>query len=60
MSVRKPHTLEIRAAHPYLKKSWVPPPGENSVTIASVFNPRLMKGGGYHLLKDYFLARYNA
>ena len=25
MSVRKPHTLEIRAAHPYLKKSWVPP-----------------------------------
>ena len=27
MSVRKPHTSEIRAAHPYLKKSWVPPPG---------------------------------
>ena len=26
MSVRKPHTLEIQAAHPYLKKSWVPPP----------------------------------
>ena len=26
MSVRKPHTSEIRAAHPYLKKSWVPPP----------------------------------
>ena len=26
MSVCKPHTLEIRAAHPYLKKSWVPPP----------------------------------
>ena len=26
MSVRKPHTLQIRAAHPYLKKSWVPPP----------------------------------
>ena len=25
-SVRKPHTSEIRAAHPYLKKSWVPPP----------------------------------
>ena len=25
MSVRKPHTSEIRAAHPYLKKSWVPP-----------------------------------
>ena len=24
MSVRKPHTSEIRAAHPYLKKSWVP------------------------------------
>ena len=27
MSVRKPHTSEIRAAHPYLKKSWVPSPG---------------------------------
>ena len=28
MSVRKPHTSEIRAAHPYLKKSWVAlPPG---------------------------------
>ena len=28
ISVRKPHTSEIRAAHPYLKKSWVtsPPP----------------------------------
>ena len=26
MSVCKPHTSEIRAAHPYLKKSWVPPP----------------------------------
>ena len=26
MSVRKPHTSEIRAAHPYLKKSWVAPP----------------------------------
>ena len=26
MSVRKHHTSEIRAAHPYLKKSWVPPP----------------------------------
>ena len=27
MPVRKPHTSEIRAANPYLKKSWVPPPG---------------------------------
>ena len=27
MSVRKPPTSEIRAAHPYLKKSWVPPLG---------------------------------
>ena len=26
MSGRKPHTSEILAAHPYLKKSWVPPP----------------------------------
>ena len=27
MSVRKPHTSEIQAAHPYRKKSWVPPRG---------------------------------
>ena len=27
MSVRKPHTSEIRAAHPYLKKVECPPPG---------------------------------
>ena len=26
MSVRKPHTSEIRAAHPYLKKVECPPP----------------------------------
>ena len=26
MSVCKPHTSEIRAAHPYLKNIWVPPP----------------------------------
>ena len=25
ISVGKPHTSEIQAAHPYLKKSWVPP-----------------------------------
>ena len=30
MSVRKPHTSEIRAAHPYLKKVECPPPGEES------------------------------
>ena len=27
MSVRKPHTSEIRTAHPYLKKVECPPPG---------------------------------
>ena len=27
ISVRKPHTSEIRAAHTYPKKSWVLPPG---------------------------------
>ena len=37
ISVCKPHTSEIRAAHPYLKKSWVPPPPptchpENGIT----------------------------
>ena len=31
MSVHKPHTSEIRAAHPYLKKSWVPPSGQGHV-----------------------------
>ena len=30
MSVRKPHTSEIRAAYPYQKKSWVPPPPRES------------------------------
>ena len=31
VSVRKSHTSEIRAAHPYLKKSWVHPPGLGTV-----------------------------
>ena len=35
MSARKPHTSEIQAAHPYLKKSWVPPQGG----IGSLFDP---------------------
>ena len=26
ISVRKPHTSQIQAAHPYLKKRWVSPP----------------------------------
>ena len=30
VSVRKPHTSEIRAAHPYLKKVECPPPGGTS------------------------------
>ena len=55
MSVRKPHTSEIRAAHPYLKKSWVlPPPGlwyKNPwVTLAHfVIKKDLLAdgGGGY-------------
>ena len=34
-SVYKPHTLEIQAAHPYLKKSRVPPPGNIPLTIYS-------------------------
>ena len=33
MSVRKPHTSEIRAAHPYLKKSWVAPPPPGSYIL---------------------------
>ena len=55
MSVRKPHTWEIRAAHPYLKKSWVPPLGFNlngvltcliSWGVASLFKMRGHQGGG--------------
>ena len=34
--VRKPHTSEIRAAHPYLKKSWVPPPGDTNMPYSQV------------------------
>ena len=32
MSVRNPHTSEI-CAHPYLKKSWVPPPPPDHVRL---------------------------
>ena len=38
MSVRKPHTSEIRAAHPYLKKSWVPPPPGTSFYQIRFYN----------------------
>ena len=44
MSVRKPHTSEIRAAHPYLKKSWVPPPGITHA--AKAYYDKLIPGGG--------------
>ena len=37
MSVRKPHTSEIRAAYPYLKKSWVPPPPPVDITFTIAF-----------------------
>ena len=42
MSVRKPHTSEIRGAHPYLKKSWVPPGDEssNSITVHEPVGPK--------------------
>ena len=33
MSVRKPHTLEIRAAHPYLKKVECPPPPRDQARL---------------------------
>ena len=36
MPVRKPHTSEIRAAHNYLKKSWVPPP-ELSSSMTNIY-----------------------
>ena len=37
ISVRKPHTSEIRAAHPYLKKVECPLPGFMHFDLASVF-----------------------
>ena len=36
MSVRKPHTSEIRAAHPYLKKVECPPPGKYTLHLLSL------------------------
>ena len=36
ISVRKPHTSEIRAAHPYLKKIECPPPGSTILWHALV------------------------
>ena len=33
MSVRKSHTSEIRAAHPYLKNSWVTPPRDINIKV---------------------------
>ena len=38
ISVRKPHTSNIWAAHPYLKKSWVPPlpGGGGAQTVATI------------------------
>ena len=42
MSVHKPHTSEIRAAHPYLKKSWVPPPSRVSCTTLIIPKHSLM------------------
>ena len=42
ISVRKPHTSEIRAAHTYLKKSWVPPPGCDERAV-SRFTARFCK-----------------
>ena len=36
VSVRKPHTSEIRAAHPYLKKVECPPPGRNFTYVRCI------------------------
>ena len=43
MSVRKPHTLEIRAAHPYLKKSWVSPGVYRSCTDSHKAHMKFLK-----------------
>ena len=45
MSVRKPHISEIRAAHPYLKKSWVPP-RDYGVIMRPYITLLLRRGGG--------------
>ena len=44
MSVRKPHTSEIRAAHPYLKKVECPPPGKNSSSQLTFWELHIPKG----------------
>ena len=53
MSVRKPHTSEIRAAHPYLKKSWVPPPPRPP--IQSYFDCNCSKSAAWLSLGFSFL-----
>ena len=44
MSVCKPHTSEIRAAHPYLKNSWVPPES-SPVSLGVAFTEIMMSFG---------------
>ena len=58
MSVRKPHTSEIRAAHPYLKKSWVPPPPgsqDNMLDAISATMTSAAKGSAGNKITDYML-----
>ena len=52
MSARKPHTSEIRAAHPYLKKSWVPPGGTPPWAPTGVKVPWSLKCYG---MSTYFM-----
>ena len=48
MSVRKPHTSEIRAAHPYLKKKLsAPPPPHNCPILPRVLPPYQVTGKVY-------------
>ena len=42
MSVRKPHTSEIRAQYPNLKKSWVPPRPHFPGPISACFSLRAL------------------
>ena len=42
ISVRKPHTLEIRAAHPYLKKKVEFPPPHECLRVLRKYEPKLL------------------
>ena len=61
MSVRKLHTSEIRAAHPYLKKSWVPPPRVHAAQYALLMCLLLAAPTSTHgVFTSFSLSQYTA